>query len=154
MAAVEAITTIDLVTNIQRRLLDCERRVFRRHKDKILKAFKDAWTGWLYVGRPASAQRNVSLKAWQATIETTTGDKVVLRVFNTKDYSSFVHRSGSSTADVEWLIIFNQVEATLIPPLVADLQAEIIKNLSAPANPKKLGGRGGGTTSVRGAISL
>jgi len=152
VAAVEAIATVDLGTNIQRRLLDCERRVFRRWKDRILEAFKDAWTGWLYEGRPKGAQVNVSWKAWQAVVETTEGDKMVLRVFNTKDYSSFVHRSGST--DLEWQIIWAKVEAAMIPPLVADLQAEIIKNLSAPANPKKLGGRGGGTTSVRGAISL
>lgn len=152
MAAVEAIATVDLGTNIQRRLLDCERRVFRRWKDRILEAFKDAWTGWLYEGRPKGAQVNVSWKAWQAVVETTEGDKMVLRVFNTKDYSSFVHRSGST--DIEWQIIWAKVEATMIPPLVADLQAEIIKNLSAPTAPKKLGPRGGGTTSVRGAISL
>ena len=148
MAAVEAIATIDLATNIQRRLLDCERRVFKAHEARILAAFKDAWTGWLYAGRPAGAQRNVSFKAWHSKIETTNANTVVLRVFNDEDYSSFVHRSGSTA--LEWQRIWADVEARMIPPLVADLQAEIIKNLSAPSAPKKLGARGGGTTVMRG----
>jgi hypothetical protein len=152
VATVEAISTVDLTTNIQRRLSDCERRVFRKHKDRILLAVKTAWTGWLYIGRPAGAQQNVSFKEWYGTIESTVGDKVVLRIFNAADYSSFVHRSGSTV--IEWQRIWAEVEAAYIPPLAADLRAEIIKNLSAPVNPKKLGPKGGGTTIRREAISL
>jgi hypothetical protein len=55
---------------------------------------------------------------------------------------------------IEWQRIWAEVEAAMIPPLAADLRAEIIKNLSAPANPKKLGPKGGGTIIRREAISL
>jgi len=148
VASVEASTNIDVATNLQRRLLDCERRVFRKWEDRILKAFKDAWTGWLYIGRPASAQRDVSFKAWHSKIETTDANTVALKIFNTEDYSSFVHRSGSTV--IEWQRIFAEVQTQLLPGLVADLEAEIAKNLSAPVAPKKLGARGGGTTVMRG----
>jgi hypothetical protein len=148
VASVEASTNIDLGTSVQRRLLDCERRVFRKWEDRILQAFKAAWTGWLYIGRPASAQRDVSWKAWHSKIETADANTVVLRVFNTEDYSSFVHRSGSTV--IEWQRIWADVQARMLPGLVADLEAEITKNLSAPVAPKKLGARGGGTTVTRG----
>lgn len=141
---VQAISTVDL-DNLQRRLNDCENRVFRRHKDRIVGAIKAAWTGWLYRGRPTDAQRNVSLKAWDSRIETT--NRVVLYVLNSRDYSSFVHRSGST--DIEWQQIWATVESTMIPPLVKDLQDEIAKTLNAPANPRQIGNREGGTTASR-----
>jgi hypothetical protein len=148
VASVEATANFDVATNLQRRLLDCERRVFKKWEDRVLKAFKDSWTGWLYIGRPASAQRDVSFKAWHSKIETTDANTVVLRIFNEADYSSFVHRSGSTV--IEWQRIWADVQAQLLPGLVADLEAEIAKNLSAPVAPKKLGARGGGTTVMRG----
>lgn len=149
MAAVEVISTVDLSSaTVQRRLTDAERRVYTRWERKILDAFKTAWVGWLYQGRPAGAERNVSWKAWRSRIETTSIGDVKLVIENTEDYSSFVHRSGSN--NIEWQRIWRGIEASLIPQLVADMQAEIIKALSVPSTPKKLGPRGGGTTVVRG----
>lgn len=141
---VEAISTVNL-DNINRRLSDVERRVFTKHERRILGAFKKAWVGWLYRGRPIGAERNVSLKAWRSQIETTDGARPVLRIINDKDYSGEVHRSGST--DIEWQVIWARVEAELIPPLIADLERAIAQELDKPSNPKKLGARGGGKTT-------
>lgn len=141
---VEVITTADF-NNINRRLSDIERRVFTKHERRILGAFKKAWVGWLYRGRPVGAERNVSLKAWRSEIETTNGARPVLRIINDKDYSGDVHRSGSN--DIEWQVIWARVENELIPPLIADLKRAIEDDLNKPTNPKKLGPRGGGKTT-------
>lgn len=130
-------STVNLDKDVNRRIQDCNKRVFKRYETKILEAFKSAWTGWLYGG--SGGQRNVSLKAWGSKIEITDTNHIVMRVFNTEDYSSYVHRSGSTTP--EWQVIWAKVEAQMIPALIADLQAEIIKTLSAPTSPKKLGGK-------------
>lgn len=143
-ASVEAISTVNF-DNINRRLSDVERRVFVKHERRILNTFKKAWVGWLYKGRPIGAERNVSLKAWRSEIETTDGAHPVLRIINDKDYSGFVHRSGSN--DLEWQVIWERVQLELIPPLVTDLKRAIEDELNKPSNPKKLGPRGGGKTT-------
>jgi hypothetical protein len=144
--SVEAISTCDF-GDFQRRLTDIERRVFAKHESRILKAFKRQWVGWLYLGRPPGAERNVSVNRWSSDIETTSTSAVTLRIMNTADYSGGVHRSG--TPVIEWERIWAEVQATLIPAMIADMQRAIEEDLNTPAAPKKLGPRGGPNTVVR-----
>jgi hypothetical protein len=144
--SVEAISTADF-GDFQRRLTDIERRVFVKHESRILKAFKRQWVGWLYLGRPPGDERNVSVNRWSSDIETTSTSAVTLRILNTADYSGGVHRSG--TPVIEWERIWAEVQATLIPVMIADLKREIERDLTTPKAPKKLGARGGPNTAVR-----
>ena len=143
---VEAISTADF-GDFQRRLTDIERRVFTKHESRILKAFKRSWVGWLYRGRPAGDERNVSLKQWSSRIETTSTTAVTLYILNSADYSGDVHRSG--TPVIEWERIWEEVQLTLIPAMIADLKRAIEDDLNAPVAPKKLGPRGGPNKAVR-----
>jgi hypothetical protein len=144
--SVEAISTADF-GDFQRRLTTIERQVFVKHEQRILKAFKRSWVGWLYRDRPAGDERNVSLKAWSSRIETTSTNAVTLYILNSADYAGGVHRSG--TPVIEWERIWAEVQATLIPAMIADLKREIERDLTTPAAPKKLGPRGGPNKAVR-----
>lgn len=143
---VEAISTVDF-GDFQRRLTDIERAVFAKHESRILKAFKRKWVGWIYAGRPAGAERNVSVNRWSSLIETTSTTSVTLRILNSADYSQWVHRTG--TPVIEWEKIWEEVQITMIPAMMADMKKAIEDSLNTPANPKKIGPRGGPNTAVR-----
>jgi hypothetical protein len=147
--SVTVTSTIDF-TGLQARLSDTERRVFVRHEKKILGRFKANWRGWRYEGRPASAPRNVSGRAWKSRIETTE-DKARLFIFNLAEadgvrYAGHVHRSGTRT--LEWTVIWASCQEDLIPAMVADLKREVAKTVGQRGAPKKLRGRSGAGTTV------
>lgn len=150
-ADIKATTTV-IFAGIARRLIDAERLVFKRHQKAFLLAFTAGWKGWKYDGRPKSAKRNVSLRAWRSTIQTTEG-AAVLRIFNEardyrtgkRAYVTHVHRAGS--AEIEWVKDWKEARASLLPPMIVDLRAEVAKNTAVIGSPKKLQPTGGGTGS-------
>ena len=89
----------------------------------------------------------MSLKQWSSRIETTSTTAVTLYILNSADYSGGVHRSG--TPVIEWERIWEEVQLTLIPAMIADLKRAIEDDLNAPVAPKKLGPRGGPNKAVR-----
>jgi hypothetical protein len=50
---------------------------------------------------------------------------------------------------IEWERIWEEVQLTLIPAMIADLKRAIEDDLNAPVAPKKLGPRGGPNKAVR-----
>lgn len=144
-------TTIDFA-GIDRRLLDAERKVLTNWEKRILGAYKGPWTNWRYEGRPRDAERNVSLQGWQSVIETTEASAVRLRVFNrardyrtgTKAYVAYVARTRGATP--EYLKLSADVEARLVPPMVADLRDAIVANLNAATKSQRRRATGGGAT--------
>lgn len=155
-ADVQVVSTLDLSGMINRRLGDSERAVFNRHRRKILSFIVKRWSDWEYKGRPKSAPRNVSQSAWRSTVETTEADAVALVITNeardyrtkSKDYVAYVHRSGTSAPEVD--VVFDAIKTDLMPPLIADLTAEIEKRMNVPAKPQKLRKGGGNTVRVAG----
>lgn len=155
VADVTVTTTLDVSGLISRRLNDAERKVFNRHRRGIVAFIRGRWSGWRYEGRPIGAPRNVSQSAWTSTIETTEADAIALVIRNeardyrtgTKDYVAYVHRSGSSTPEVD--AVFDAVRTDYVPKVVTELTAEIQKSLNQPAKRQAL--RKGGGTVVRAA---
>lgn len=168
-ASVTMTTSLD-VGDLMRRLTDAERKVIVGHATIILKAIKKRWRGWEYDGRPKGAPVNVSLKAWQSTIQSTENPFRVeianeARAYKAlgggaysvpapggpgDGYSAYVHRSGDSTPEVEY--IAEEIRTKYAPAMKADLIAAIKATLDAPAQRKKL--RRGSTGPRRRAAAL
>lgn len=155
IADVQVVTTLDLSGMISRRLNDAERKVFNKHRRKVLSFIQAKWSGWKYVGRPDSAPRNVSQAAWRSTVETTEANAIALVITNeardyrtkSQDYVAYVHRSGSDTPEVQ--VVFAELATEFIPTIAKDLADEVAKSLSQPSKPQKL--RKGGGSTVRAA---
>ena len=134
-------TTIDL-TGIDRILLDSERRVLQSYGQRILRFIRGEWTGWKYAGRPARAPRNVSMRAWKRTLETTENRAVLhlrneARGWNSGDpYVSHVRRAKGEPLEVD--VVLNAVVSDFVPKMKADIIAEVQKNVSAPKRRRKL----------------
>ena len=152
LADVQVVSTIDLSGMISRRLNDAERKVFNRHRRKVMAFIQAQWSGWKYTGRPDNAPRNVSQSAWRSTVETTEADAVALVITNEardyrgkgKDYVSYVHRSGSSEPEVQ--VVFAELSTETIPAIARDLAEEVAKSLSMPVKAQKLNKGGSGST--------
>ncbi len=146
MVDVEVTTTVDLVSDLRRRLTDTERKVFTRHRATIERFVLDEWVGWRYEGRPPEAPRNVSQSAWRTRVETTEAQNVSLVLWNRarswasgRPYVAYVHRSGTDVR--EWTRVLEAILTGYWPKVIADLTAEIAKNVFAPGKPKKLRGK-------------
>lgn len=140
-ADVSLTTTIDFA-DLNRRLTDAENKVFNAHREGIVEFIKGRWTGWIYKGRPAAADRLVSHQAWSSELETTE-NRAVLLIFNHarsrgKAYSAYVHRSGNST--LESVVVWAEVKEKLLPALKRDLIAAVSKALTTPGKRRKLAG--------------
>lgn len=124
------------------RLLDAEQRVLRRHGKKFVTAMQDKWIGWTYKGRPKSAPRNVSVRAWRSKVDSREG-RGVLYVSNAardwrkkRPYVKYVHRTGST--EQEWQVAWTTVTALLLPALGADLAREIVRNMNKRRPPSRI----------------
>lgn len=149
-ASISATTTIDF-GDLQRRLLDSERKILRVYGAKIAKGIREDWKDWDYVGRPTSAPKNVSRKAWKWSVETTEGKAVLFLVNDAKDwrkgeksYSAYVHRAGDATPEFEYIV--EDIQTQVLPDMIRDLTEEVARNIATPKQRKKLRMRGGGST--------
>lgn len=117
------------------RLLDAERRVLGRYGRIFRLGFQDAWTGWVYKGRPKKDPRNVSMVAWKASIESRRGKATLLIDNRARGYASdeayvaYVHRAGSTA--IEWKLVWNGLQAEHLADMTRDLVREIAKAVGA-----------------------
>jgi hypothetical protein len=143
-------TTID-IGDLVGMLLDSERKVLARHEKKILNEIKAIWTDWQYVGRPANAPRLVSHDAWKTELQSTVVPFSIVilneaRTYNGgKPYVTHVHRAG--VTQPEWERLFERIVSDMIPPLRADLTAEILKNAGIKRPVKKVRTSNKGSTA-------
>ena len=150
LADVEVTSTVDLTSQINRRLVEAERRVWDSFRVQIVNYIKNQWVGWKYEGRPPGAPRNVSRTRWSSRIETTEAAATMI-IFNQarswnsgRPYVAYVKRSKGSPE--EWAVLFDAVKVQYLPPMREALLAEVLKGVFLPSAPKKLRARGGGAT--------
>ena len=149
MRAHVSITSTISFKGLGRRLLDAERDVLVRHEKRILTAIKKGWRDWEYDGRPDSAPVNVSLKAWQSTIDTRNG-RAALMIRNeardwrtgTRSYVAHVHRAGASVTEAS--VVLDMLVTTWIPKLKDALTKVIRKELTVKQRRRSLGDSKGG----------
>jgi hypothetical protein len=133
-----------------------EFRVLSQYRDVILRAFREAWTGWKYAGRPPDAPRLVSFDAWTATVDTQ-GHRPVLVISNNargyasgRDYVAQVRRKKG--ARPEWELVFEDVERSLVPKLAAELAKAIGESIGRPGPPRPVRTTGGDTVVLELSI--
>ena len=143
-------STVNLA-DLDRRLLEAQRRVLKRWEKKLLKRIKGRWVNWKYAGRPENAPINVSLQAWKSRIELDPEGRPTLVILNEardyrygKPYVAHVHRAGRTTPEVD--VIGDDIDASVVPAMRQDLVKEIRKTLAAPQRRRRIGTRGGGPT--------
>ena len=143
---VETTTTLPAALRLDR----AELEVLTRYQAILLKAFRDAWVGWKYEGRPADKPRLVSHDAWTAQVETR-GDRPVLLIQNAarsvyghKPYVAHVARSKGATP--EWLLVLEQVNREILPRLSAELAQAF--GAAHEGRPRKVRTTGGETVTL------
>lgn len=152
-ADVVVVTDVPDAVETSRRLSNAERKVLLAYESKMLKATKDAWTGWEYKGRPEDAPRLVSHDAWRSETVSTKGNASIViyndaKSWNTgKSYVEYVHRVGQKGTP-EWERVADLLEKTYADALVQDLAEAMADELTKPGPSRKLGGKGGGNTVV------
>ena len=128
-------TTMLDTPEINRRLFADEIEILRRHADGAVVRVKSRWVGWAYKGRnPASVGRSRAgwkrkLQATQRPFKLTILDEAT-GYYSGKQYVEYVHRSGS--AALEYLAVFDDLDTAVVPPLVKELSAAILRNIATP----------------------
>ena len=130
-------------TQLGTRLTDAERTVLTRYESVAKDLAEEVWTRrrWKYEGRPKSAPRNVSLRAWETKV-VSTDEGVQLHLINNargwrsgKPYVAHVKRD--KNARPEWVIVSEIVAAEVTKPLGEALVEEIAKTLRRPKHGRR-----------------
>ena len=129
------------MADLQRRLAGRELEIFQQAAQQMMIDARDYWTGWKYKGRPASAPRNVSGRAWISELQITEGIRQIIMSNQARDwrtkrkaYASYVKRRKGDVE--EWTVIRDILIARNLPKLIDDLTRAVHETL-AENEPRK-----------------
>ena len=129
------------MSDLQRRLVGRELDIFQKAAQKMMVDARDSWRGWKYEGRPASAPRQVSQRAWTSQLQITEDVRTITMIneardwrTNKKAYSRYVKRRKGEVE--EWTVVRDILIARNLPKLIDDL-IEAVLQTAAENEPRK-----------------
>lgn len=153
---VNVTTTVDLSSDIQRRLTDAERKPLLKLQRDALSYITSKWKGWRYADRPANAPRNVSLAKWKGKVESTEPQAVGLKITNEarswdtgEPYVAQVSRRRGGTSEAS--ILIEDITRDLWPNTVGEIRDALANALNKPGKAKNLRRNTGKTAPVSAA---
>ena len=138
-AEIDIVSSIDL-TDIKSRLEGIVLEAFEDSGREMLKAIKDQWVGWKYVGRDM-ATVGESRRKWDHSIQATEGIRTIeftnlARHWETnKFYAAEVSRRRGATP--EWMIARDNLIANYLPRMIEKI-TDALKNSLSSGKPVKL----------------
>ena len=138
-AEVEIVSGVDLA-GVQSRLEGEALRIFEDSGREMLKAIKDQWVGWKYIGRK-DAEVGESRRRWQLDIQATEGFRSLTFTNDAKTvsknrlYAGYVKRRRGATK--EWKIAEENLIDNYVPRMIERV-VEAVKNQLAGGPPVKL----------------
>ena len=120
------------MADLQRRLVGRELDIFQKAAQEMMVDARDMWRGWKYEGRPASAPRQVSQRAWTSELQITEGVRTITMINEARDwrtkkkvYSRYVKRRKGEVE--EWTVVRDILIARNLPKLIDDLTEAVLQ---------------------------